>query len=54
MENPHESTIVIKPVEKKEPEAAVEKRNKPISTFTLRKSARIRHRNDSQHNIFSK
>lgn len=54
MENPYESTIEMKPVEKKEPETVSERKNKPISTFTMRKSLRTQHRDAGRRNIFSK
>lgn len=55
MENPFDSTVVVKPVEKKEQESAVEKmRSKRVSGFMARKSSKTQRRFAAQQNIFSK
>ncbi len=54
MENLFESPVGMKPPEKKEQETVSARKNKPISTFTMRKSLRVQHRNAGRLNLFSK
>jgi hypothetical protein len=54
MVNQYESTLENKPVEKKEPEAAPEKKISQVAKILAGKSSRTLHRYESRNSIFSK